>query len=147
MKFSSLPADIILSVHSYIEIEDAHSLCQASRACSRYGWIHSISFNGSKSPSYATFIRLCDRHRHTLTKIRVFGLRDPLLWLPDWYTNVEFIDCTGDLVLSRIQQPGVGKIDRHINLKEIRDGNVIVNEKFIGVPLLSCILHKKPVCT
>jgi len=140
MTFITLPVDIIQSIQSYNGSNDAHSLCQTSDTCSRHGWLKSISLNGARSPSYRNFIRLCDRHRHTLKKIKVFGLRDPLLWLPNWYTTLEFIDCPGQSVLSLIRDTDISNgVDRKISLREIKRGNVVVNEKFIDVPKLSSL--------
>jgi len=137
----TLPIDIFACIRSYAGSADVRSLCQTCTACSRYGWLRSISVNGSKSARYPDFIELCIRHRHSLEKVCVWGLRDPLIWLPDWYPNLEFIDCKGKSVLTCIneaKQRGA-KLEKRIKITEVKQGE-IVTEKFIDVPRLSAVL-------
>ena len=133
---SRVPSCIFSNIQRYLSKHEKHAMGQTSRCMNKHGWIRGLSFNGSASPSYPEFIRLCENHRRTITKIKLVGLQEPWLWLPFWASTIECIDCENSMI-SKLKNCAYEKSFKRIRVKETNNG--IGDVYFNDVPRLSCL--------
>ena len=135
---SRIPSSIFSNIQRYLSSSEKHAIGQASQCMNKHGWIRRLSFNGCTSPSYPEFIRLCDSHRRTITKITLFSLQEPWLWLPFWVPNIECINCEQSMVskLKRCADENTFKRIRVIEANNNGKSAVYFND----VPCLSSLV-------
>ncbi len=119
-------------IHEFLDKSDQRSLSQVSRSINKRGWKTSVEYDGS---DYKNFIHECSKHKFTLQRMIIKNIRDPLLWIPMWIRDMEFVNCGP--VLSQIEAiPLSVRSTRKVNIKEDNS-----ESKLIEVPNLSEFIH------
>ena len=65
------------------------------------GFLKNLNFISWKN-RYYDFITNCNKHKNTLNKIRVDGLRNPTLWVPLYVPIMEMIEISADFYLNPV---------------------------------------------
>ena len=105
---------IYFNVHKFIDKSDKCSLSLVSISVNKRCWKTMIEYDGS---DYKKFIHECSKHKLTLQKMIIKNIRDPLLWIPMWVKNMEFVNCGS--VISQIEAiPLSGRSARKVKIKE-----------------------------
>ena len=105
---------IYFNFHEFLDKSDKCSLSQISISVNKSGWKTMIEYDGS---DYKKFIHECSKHKLTLQKMIIKNIRDPLLWIPMWVKNMEFVNCGS--VISQIEAiPLSGRSARKVKIKE-----------------------------
>jgi len=131
--FDKLSPFILVGIHQFLYKADIFSLAQISRPMSKSAWKTSVKYDGG---NYKKFIRDCSRHRLTLQKMVIKNINDPLLWIPFWVRDMEFVNCGP--VITRIEEIPLSLSCRKINIKEC--DNYDWKTKFIEVPPLNLLV-------
>lgn len=133
----NLPLNAFLTIKSMLTDEEKENLMQVSPKIQSYGWMKSITLNRNDKSSYKEFIRLCGIHRNVLQKVTIYNIREPLLWLPFWFTEMEFINCgpVAHIIENAVEEGS--PVLRKVKITERHGG--VVKTFFISVPPLTSI--------
>ena len=122
---------IYFRILEFLDKSDVCSLSQVSRSINDRGWKTSVEYDGS---DYKKFIQECSKHKLTLQRMIIKNIREPLLWVPYWVRDMEFVNCGP--VLSQIEAiPLSVRSTRKVNIKEDN------SESKIEVPNLGEFIH------
>ena len=118
---------IYFNFHEFLDKSDQRYLSLVSRSVNKSGWKTMIEYDGS---DYKKFIHECSKHKLTLQKMIIKNIKEPLLYIPMWVKNMEFVNCGS--VISQIEAiPLSGRSARKVNIKEDNS-----ESKLIEVPNL-----------
>jgi hypothetical protein len=137
---SSLPNSAFINIQSFLDESDISNLALASVSISKYGNKKEVSFNSrQREMSHVEFIQYCSRNKNTLRRMTLSNLRNPLVWVPFWCTEMKFVDCgrVHDRITHAVRN-GAG-VYRKVKITEENNG-VITYCSFMNVPRLAVLI-------
>jgi hypothetical protein len=96
LKLINCPTDIMLHITSFLDNKSNINLIETCKYLYKYGqkfgFLKSIQFNYKEN--YNIFLERYNIHRNTIKKIKVNGVENPHLWIPNYTETLIFSHCS-----------------------------------------------------
>ena len=96
LKINNLPVDIILHITSFLNNKSNINLVETCKYLYNYGkkfgFLRSIKYDYKQN--YNIFLNTYNQHRNTIKKIKINGIENPHIWLPNYTETLIFSHCS-----------------------------------------------------